>query len=131
MKIKIKELYGLWREGNWAERQKETKSFSQNWKLNKNSCDVIISYNFEKLKKDLQKNGLKTPLLCSEITTKPLEDMNLSNTQKQRFNYYNICKDFKYTVKDGNHRACILEELYGGDHKVEITLKKNNILTTN
>jgi hypothetical protein len=122
-KVKIKEIWGNFREYKWFEKQmKQSVSFC-NDRSKMERKGLIYSYDFEALERDL---------LDNTILNKPIQVLEALNTseipkegkEKKRclgkyMKYTKYFTDYNYVVKDGNHRCYILEKIYGEDHMIE------------
>ena len=89
----------------------------------KRELDLIVSYDFERLKRDIKEQGIKTLIQCAEL--------EINNSLRGRSEYEIVNKELKYRVLDGNHRMYVLKELYGEDYELEIQIEREGIENPN
>tara|TARA_R100001244_G_scaffold131776_1_gene105739 strand:- start:8 stop:442 length:435 start_codon:yes stop_codon:yes gene_type:complete len=96
VKIPMKEMFGRWMgDPSWRDRRPVPGG-------------QVISYDFDKLERDLIKNGQTNPITVKRVVVNTRYD-----------NEYTIIHDeFKYVVIDGNHRCHVFNKLYGEDYEV-------------
>ena len=104
--VKLKEIYGVFRE-------QDLKRFELDVPI---GTSVVYCYDFEKLKDELKNDGLKGNIEVMELGSKlPLVENK----------YIKRIEKYKYCVQNGNHRCLALEELYGEDHEIPVTIVPN------
>ena len=112
-KARIKEIWGEFR----------TPHFMYMNVYFKRELDLIVSYDFERLKRDIKEQGIKTLIQCAEL--------EINNSLRGRSEYEIVNKELKYRVLDGNHRMYVLKELYGEDYELEIQIEREGIENPN
>ena len=99
-KVKLKEVYGHFRLSNFTP-----------------------DYNTNKLKKDIETNGLKNDIIVFKIVA------ITNNNQHEPF--IETWPNVKYQLWDGNHRCSVLRELYGDNHEININIDKKPFILNN
>ena len=77
-------------------------------------------YDWEGLKKDIKENGLKNRINVSIIERQIFrKDKELSRHDND--SQVNLMKfqGYKYKILDGEHRLCVMRELYGENYKIK------------
>ena len=110
-KIAIKNLWGLWRT---AFLDAPKKSVYEQWSDN---SDGVQAYDWDKLVRDLMKNGLTEPIKVQKYT---LELCRVKGI------YWKHLPQYTHRVMDGNHRVAILNKLYGEEHLVNVIIHTPN-----
>jgi len=106
-KIAIKNLWGLWRT-SFLDAPK--KSVYDQWSEN---IDGVQVYDWERLGRDLMKNGLTDPIQVQAYTIGKLRVQGV---------YWKHLTQYTHRVMDGNHRVALLNKLYGEEHLVNVIL---------
>jgi hypothetical protein len=131
IKVKIKKIWGQFREPRWFEKNMTPKVMYYKDKCEMKQKGFIYRYDFEQLEKEL---------LNETTPNKPIEVFEIFNasempkTAKERKKYFGaegssrdleFCKHltgYDYAIHNGNHRCYVLEKLYGEDYMIECTL---------